>query len=149
MEMIIFVGIQASGKSTFCKQNFYDSHIRINLDMLRTKHRENLLVSACFESKQNFVIDKTNPTIEERAKYISQARLHKFKIVGYYFQTDLEKALKRNSKREGKAKIDERGVRAVYSKLDLPSFTEGFDELFYVRINENNEFVVEEWKNEV
>lgn len=149
MEAVILIGIQASGKSTFCKQRFFDSHIRINLDMLRTKHRENLLVSACFESKQSFVIDKTNPTVIERAKYISQAKLHKFKVIGYYFQTDLENSLKRNSQREGKAKIDERGVRAVYSKLELPGFTEGFDELFYVWINAHNEFVVEKWKAEV
>lgn len=149
MEAIIFIGVQASGKSTFCKQNFYDSHIRINLDMLRTKHRENLLVSACLEAKQKFVVDKTNPTAEERTKYIQQAKLHKFKVIGYYFQSKLENALQRNSQRKGKAKIDERGVRATFSRLQLPSFDEGFDELFYVSINEKNEFVIENWKNEI
>ncbi len=149
MEAVIFIGVQASGKSTFCKQRFYDSHIRINLDMLRTKNRENLLLSACLEAKQNFVIDKTNPTTEERSKYIEQAKLHKFRIVGYYFQSKLDDALQRNAQRTGKAKIDERGVCATYAKLELPSFSEGFDELFYVSIDENKEFIVEKWKDEI
>lgn len=148
MEAVILIGIQASGKSTFCKQRFYDTHIRINLDMLRTKHRENLLLSACLEAKQDFVVDKTNPTAEARSKYIQLAKLHKFKVIGYYFQSKLEDALQRNTGRVGKAKIDERGVRAVFSKLELPTFAEGFDELFYVRIGENNGFAVEEWKDE-
>ena len=148
MEAVIFIGVQASGKSTFCKQRFYDTHLRINLDMLRTKHRENLLLSACLEAKQNFVIDKTNPTAEARSKYIQLAKLHKFKVIGYYFQSKLEDALQRNAGRDGKAKIDERGVRGVFSKLELPTFAEGFDKLFYVWIDEHNEFVVEKWKDE-
>ena len=149
MEAIIFIGVQGSGKSTFCRQRFYDTHIRINLDMLRTKNRENLLLSACLEAKQNFVIDKTNPTAEARKQYISQAKAHHFRVIGYYFQSKLEDALARNAQRTGKAKIDERGVRGVYSKLELPTFAEGFDELYYVWINENNEFVIENWKDEI
>ena len=148
MEAVILIGVQASGKSTFCKQRFYDTHIRINLDMLRTKHRENLLLSACLEAKQNFVVDKTNPTVEERSKYIQPAKAHHFRVIGYYFQSKLEDALQRNSQRTGKAKIDERGVRGVYAKLQLPTFAEGFDELFYVGIDEKKEFVVENWKDE-
>lgn len=146
MEAVIFIGVQGSGKSTFCKQRFYDTHIRINQDMLRTKHREKLLVSACLEAKQKFVVDKTNPTVEERSKYIRQAKVHHFRVIGYYFQSKLEDALERNSRREGKAKIDERGVRGVYAKLQLPTFAEGFDELYYVRIDEKNDFLVENWK---
>ena len=34
MEAIIFTGIQATGKSTFYKQNFFNSHVRISLDLL-------------------------------------------------------------------------------------------------------------------
>jgi len=39
MEAIIFIGIQATGKSTFYKDNFFKTHIRINLDMLKTRKR--------------------------------------------------------------------------------------------------------------
>jgi transcriptional regulator with XRE-family HTH domain len=37
VEAIIFVGIQASGKSTFYRERFFDTHLRINLDMLKTR----------------------------------------------------------------------------------------------------------------
>lgn len=44
MQLVLFIGIQATGKSTFYRQRFYDSHIRLSLDMLRTRHRESLLL---------------------------------------------------------------------------------------------------------
>ncbi len=31
MEMVLFSGIQAAGKSTFFKERFVDTHLRINL----------------------------------------------------------------------------------------------------------------------
>lgn len=34
MEGILFIGIQASGKSTFYKERFFNSHLRISLDLL-------------------------------------------------------------------------------------------------------------------
>jgi hypothetical protein len=37
MEVVIFAGIPASGKSTFYLQRFFETHIRINPDMLRTQ----------------------------------------------------------------------------------------------------------------
>src|SRR5215813_12724401 len=108
MEAVIFMGIQGSGKSTFFKETFADSHIRINLDMLRTKHREKLLLEACLEAKQDFVVDKINLTRTERERYISLAKAYGFRIIGYYFQTNLTKALERNGRREGKARIPDK-----------------------------------------
>ncbi len=149
MEAIIFVGIQGAGKSTFFKGKFFDTHIRINLDMLRTKNRERLIFEACLEAKQKFVIDKTNLMREDREKYITGAKSFGFKIIGYYFQTNLEKAIERNNQRAGKAKIPDKGLFSSFKRLQIPQFDEGFDELFYVSINEENRFVVEDWKNEI
>ena len=149
MEAVIFVGIQGAGKSTFCKERFFDTHIRINLDMLRTKNREKLIFEACLEAKQKFVIDKTNLTREEREKHIVSAKSFGFKIIGYYFQTNLEKAMERNNQRMGKAKIPDKGLFSSFKRLQIPKLEEGFDELFYVSINEENDFVVEDWKDEI
>lgn len=149
MEAVIFVGIQGAGKSTFCKERFFDTHIRINLDMLRTKNREKLIFEACLEAKQKFVIDKTNLTREEREKHIVSAKSFGFKVIGYYFKTDLKKAIERNDGREGKAKVPEKALLGSFKRLQIPHFEEGFDELFYVSINNENQFVVEDWKDEV
>ena len=149
MEAIIFIGIQATGKSTFYKERFFNTHIRINLDMLRTRHRESLLIQACIEAKQPFVIDNTNPAVEDRAKYIPLARAAGFHVCGYYFQSSSKDAIDRNRCRPEAERVPERGIRGTFSRLQLPSLDEGFDQLFYVRIDEASAFVVEEWVDEV
>ena len=113
MEAVIFIGIQGSGKSTFFKERFFATHVRLNYDMLKTRHRERILLEACLESKQKFVVDNTNPTIAERAKYIEPAKNKRFQIIGYYFQTNIKDALTRNALRIGKAKVPEIGIRAT------------------------------------
>ena len=65
MELIVFIGLQASGKSSFYAQKFSDTHIRVNLDMLKEK----ILFQACLDAKQPVFIDNTNPTIEDRQRY--------------------------------------------------------------------------------
>ena len=146
MEAIIFMGIQASGKSSFYREYFLDTHIRINLDMLKTRHREQVLLQACLEAKQPFVIDNTNPTIRERSRYITVAKQNKFKIVGYYFHSSLEECKQRNEDREGKIKVPLIGLIATYKKIILPTFTEGFDELYTVAILADYSFTVKEWE---
>jgi predicted kinase len=145
MDVIIFTGIQATGKSTFYKQHFADTHIRINLDMLKTRHRENILLKACLEAKQRFVVDNTNPMKETRQKYIEMAKENGFQVIGYYFQSKLKEAIQRNKIRTGKACIPEIGIRSAYNKLQIPQFAEGFDQLYYVTINTNNTFTIRQW----
>lgn len=149
MEAVIFVGIQGSGKSTFFRQRFFDTHIRLSLDTLKTRYRENLLVDACIASKQKFVIDNTNLTRTDREKFIVKAKAAKFKVVGYCFRAELEAAIARNDLRTGKAKIPKLGILGAYKRLQIPTMDEGFDELFYVQIGETKTFMVEQWINEV
>lgn len=53
MQMILFSGPQATGKSSLFKSSFVDTHLRINLDMLRTRHRQGLLITACLVAKHS------------------------------------------------------------------------------------------------
>ena len=142
MQLIIFTGVQASGKSSFYLLNLYHSHLRINLDMLKTRHRENIIFEACSTSKTKMVIDNTNPTREDRARYIGRAKDAGFEVISYYFETDLNSTLERNCHREGKANIPEVGVRATFKKLEVPSLDEGFNEIFKVKIVGNGEFSI-------
>jgi predicted kinase len=149
VEAVIFVGIQASGKSSFYREGFFDTHLRINLDMLKTRHREWILMRACIEAKQPFVVDNTDPSIEERARYIEIARSGGFRVVGYYFRSPPKEALTRNARRTGKARIPEKGILGTHKRLRVPRLEEGFDELYYVRIDGTGCFVVEEWSDEL
>ncbi len=149
LEMIIFIGIQATGKSTFYQQHFSKTHMRINLDMLRTRNRENIFLNACIQAKQSFVVDNTNPTQEDRRKYIHLAKKAGFSMVGYYFRSSINNAISRNDQRVGKERVPMKAMLATYAKLELPSSEEGFDRLFYVHIDESGNFIVEEFSHEI
>ena len=133
MEAVILTGIQASGKSTFCRNNYWDTHLRLNYDMLKTRRRENLLLEAFLKSKQSFVVDSTNPTAEDREKYIIKAKAAKFKIIGIELHIDLKVALERNSQRIGKVKVPDKAIVSTFKKMVPMSCQEGFDEIFIGR----------------
>src|SRR5262249_31832169 len=101
MELVMFIGIPGSGKSTFYAQKFLNTHVRVNRDMLRTETREKILIGACLRAKQPFVLDNTNVTREKRAVYISQAKATKFRVIGYFFDCPVQEALRRNDQRAG------------------------------------------------
>jgi len=149
MQIIIFIGIQASGKTSFYQDRFFNTHVRISLDLLKTRHREQEFLDACFRTGQRFVVDNTNPTIEDRKRYIEPAKVAAFEIVGYYFESKIKTAVERNDKREGKQRIPVKGVLNTYHNLQIPSYDEGFDKLFFVRILPDKVFNVEEWKDEI
>lgn len=146
MEAVLFTGIQGSGKSTFFRERFFSTHVRINLDMLKTRQREDLLLRACLEAKQPFVVDNTNPTIEERARYIRAAREARFRVVAYYFESRVADALERNEKRSPEQRVPRVGVLATHKRLQVPSPDEGFDSMFYVRLGANDAYSVEDWR---
>ena len=143
MEAVILIGIQGSGKSTFCRERFFDTHIRINLDMLKTRPREKCLVNACLAAKQRFVVDNTNPTREDRRRYIEPAKAAGFKVIGYYFQSEVEACDERNRRRPKKQVVPLQGILVAHHRLEAPGLDEGFNRLYHVRIGENNGFVVE------
>ena len=147
MQLILFVGIQATGKSTFFQEKFAQSHIHLSLDMLRTRNREKILFEACLEAKQPVVIDNTNPTKKDRVIYIEAAQKHRFEVIGYYFQSELETALARNKLRASKV-IPDKGILNTYGKLERPTYSEGFDRLYYVKLA-SDEFEVSDWRNEI
>lgn len=144
MELVVFTGIQAAGKTTFFRERFFDTHVRINLDMLRTRHRERLLFEACLLAKQPLVVDNTNLSRTDRANYIVPARAADFGVVGYYFRSVLAESMTRNAARQGAARVPERGLRGAAGRLEQPELSEGFDALHYVRIEDG--FVVEPWR---
>jgi predicted kinase len=148
MEAVIFCGIQATGKTTFFKERFFKTHVRISLDQLNTRNKEFSFITTCILTFHPFVIDNTNPSPEERAKYIAIAKANKFKVIGYYFQSKITDALARNNQRSGKEKVPEIGIKGTFKRLSLPSMAEGFDELYYVTA-ENNIFTVKKWSDEI
>lgn len=131
---VIFVGIQGAGKSTYFAQHYADTHVRINLDMLRTRHRETVLVHACLAVGQSFVIDATNPTAAGRARYVSAAKAAGFEVIAVVFELPVALALVRNRARTGRARVPDEAVLGTFAKLEPVTDSEGFDRVVRLAI---------------
>ncbi len=139
--LLILIGIPASGKSTFCRR--YCNGIKvISLDILKTRNNEDRQLYDVLNSQQNVVIDNTNITINARKRYIDLAKEHHYNIVGVYFQSMVDKSFKRNEFRENK--VSKRAILSKAKQLEQPNYDEGFDELYYVKI-ENDNFLISKW----
>lgn len=143
--MIIIIGIQGSGKSTFYHKYLSDSYVRVNLDTLKTRHQENLLISECIRNEKSFAIDNTNPTRADRQRYIPLAQYAGYKIVGYFMESKLQPCIERNNQRTGTARIPATAIAATSNKLQIPTYEEGFDELYFVK-NDGQTMTIEKWR---
>ena len=143
--MVILMGLQGSGKSTFYMTHLAVDYVHVNLDTLRTRHQEKLLVDKCFSQGIDFAVDNTNPTRIDRERYIMLAKENGYRVIGYYMESKIKECIKRNSLREGRAKVPEKAIAATSNKLEIPSYDEGFDELYYVK-NDGKTMIVEKWR---
>jgi predicted kinase len=151
MEVVIFIGLQATGKSTFYRQYFATTHELISKDLMSRRGKENRQVQAidiALAANKSIVIDNTNPRAIDRTNIINQSRNYQVKIIGYYFASKVSESLERNSKRTGKALVPDVGIFSTAKLLVKPEYTEGFDELFYVQIGTETEFIITPWRKE-
>ena len=138
LELVIFIGLQASGKSTFFRGRFAATHELISKDLFpnnrNRNRRQEELIRAALSAGRPVVVDNTNPTVEDRQTLVRQGREHGAKIVGYYFESTARECVERNRLRAGKAKVPDVAIYATAKKLVPPSYPECFDELFRVRL---------------
>jgi predicted kinase len=136
LELVIFVGLQASGKSTFFGERFAATHEHVSKDLFpnnrNRNRRQERLIRAALEAGSPVVVDNTNPTPEARQSLIELGREHGAKVVGYYFESSARESVGRNRLRAGKAKVPDVAIYATAKKLVPLSYSEGFDELFSV-----------------
>ena len=143
--MVIMIGIQGSGKSTFYHKYLADSYVRVNLDTLKTRYQEELLISECIKDGKSFAIDNTNPTRADRQRYIPLAQYAGYKVIGYFMESKLKTCIERNNQRTGTARIPTTAIAATSNKLQMPSYDEGFDEIYFVK-NDGETMVIEDWR---
>lgn len=144
-QAIIFMGIQASGKTTFYEQMLADKgYTHISLDILHTRKKEDLLLVDCLENGRSLVVDNTNPEVSVREKYITKAKEHGYQVIGIFFQSRVKDCMRRNEQRG--LKVPQKAIACTSRNLQLPSLEEGFDELYFVSINNNNQFKISPWR---
>jgi predicted kinase len=143
MEIVLFVGLQASGKTTFYRQKFAATHEHISLDVLGTRARERQAMAACLATRRPFVVDNTNLRAADRAPYVAAARAAGFRVSGYFFRTELKAAIARNAKRDA-GRVPIPALARAFKRLEVPAWEEGFDELYTVTLTPDDRFIVEE-----
>ena len=150
MELIVFTGIPAAGKSTFFRQRFFDTHVRVNLDMLRTREREDVLLYACFAAKQPVVVDNTNPTAAQRVRYAKLGQSAGFKTALYYFPVTSREAAGRNAARNAtrpkNRQVPNVAIFGTLKKFQVPTWEEGFERIYEVTSTGPDAFDVKEWE---
>jgi len=150
MEAIILIGIQATGKSTFYKAAFADTHVRINGDMLQNNRSciEDLM-DVCLRHGQPFCIDRMNFSRQQRQPFLERAKAAGFLRIGYYFRSAVGEALERNRNPDRADKgIPDEALHGIAAQLELPTYREGFDRLHHVTIDPERGFHVTDWSND-
>jgi predicted kinase len=78
MELVLLVGLQGSGKSTFCRTHYAATHVLVSKDRFRNnrrpQRRQMQLIEQALKEGSSVVVDNTNVTVEHRAPIIQLAR---------------------------------------------------------------------------
>jgi len=144
-QLVIFVGLQAAGKSSFFRERFASTHAHVSKDLMpraaRDKESRQLAqIEQALLIGQPVVVDNTNPRAADRAPLIELARRYEARVVGYFFEPGIQDSLRRNAARE--PQVPKVAIFTTAKKLQPPSFEEGFDEIHHVRLAEGGGFSV-------
>lgn len=141
------IGLQASGKTTFCRQVLAATHVVVSKDAFpnarHPQRRQLRLIGEALDTGRDVVVDNTNPSPEEWQPLIETARRYGARVVGYWFPPDLTVSMARNATREGRARVPDVGLYSTLKRLRRPRLADGFDRLHLVRVNGTGGFTVE------
>ena len=135
-EVIVFVGLQGAGKTTYYREHFASTHVHVSKDLMRSaRNREQLQrgqIADALTSGRSVVVDNTNPTAYDRAPLIALAREHGARAIAYYFEAPVRMAVARNQQREGRERVPNVAIFATQKRLAPPLLSEGFDEVIVI-----------------
>lgn len=142
----VLVGLQASGKTSFCRDVLGASYTQVSKDHFpnaRNRQRRQLrLLAEALAAGKDVVVDNTNPSPEQWQPLIEAARQGGAKVVAYWFPPDLAASTRRNAARTGRARVPEVGIKATMARLRHPDEQDGFDEVLTVRFDGAGGFTI-------
>ena len=140
MEVVILIGLPASGKSSFYRERFAATHDHVSKDLMRNaprpQMRQQQAIAASLARGRSVVVDNTNPSRAGRAAIVGLARQYGASIAAYYFETAAGDALRRNRLRQGRERVPDVAIFTVRKRLEPPDASEGFDRTYLVRLHE-------------
>ena len=147
MELVIFIGLQGSGKSSFYRSRFAQTHAHISKDLMSPSNRNKARrqreqLEHALREGRDVVVDNTNPRIRDREPLIALARAHGARVVAYAFRSTVAECRARNRLREGPARVPEVAIFTAARRMEAPALGEGFDALYYVTLESPSGFSV-------
>lgn len=133
-EMVIFVGMPASGKSTLAKKVFEAAgYVRANNDDHGNKQKCLKICAEALKRGSSCVVDNTNPDAETRQQFISLAKEHGVKQVRcFVMSTPRDICEHLNLLREEMhhvKRVPDVALNTFNSRLVQPTVKEGFSEV--------------------
>jgi len=167
VELVILVGIPASGKTSFYRRRLAGQYLHVSLDRWRGKgnvrrKEQRAILDALAASAagaggvRGVVVDNTNVTADTRRRYFEYAAEFsrqapgRVRLAAYFFDADLAGCLARNAGRPPDAPPGEPyhvpaiAIRRFHARLQPPSREEGFERVFRVRMSDAGDFAVED-----
>ncbi len=135
-ELVIFVGLQSSGKTTWYREHLAATHVHVSKDLMpnarNREERQMQQIEKALAAGHSVVVDNTNPTAAVRVPLIAAGRRFGARVIAMYFESTVAEVLVRNRGREGKERVPEVAIFATKKKLAPPSVDEGFDEVIVI-----------------
>jgi predicted kinase len=146
VECVLFVGLPASGKTTFYRQRFAGTHRHVSKDLWRNvsnkESRQARELRDALAQGQSVVVDNTNPTVVDRRAVLTIARELGARTIGYYFSATTREAVGRNRGREAPERVPDVAIFTKAKRIVVPTREEGFDQLYRVAIGADGAFDV-------
>lgn len=140
-ELVVFVGLPASGKSTFYRERFAATHALVSKDLMPNNRRRGArqleLVALALAQGRSVVVDNTNTRRADRARLVALARAAGASTALYHFTAAAGDCARRNRLREGKARVPDVAIFAAKKQLQPPAGDEGFDARYEVALDES------------
>lgn len=135
-ELVVMVGLQGSGTSTWVTTHLAGSHVVVSKDHWpNARHREarqQRVVAGLLAEGASVVVDNTSPSPAERAPLIALAGAAGVPVRAVFLDVPVETCRARNEAREGRARVPLVGLYGAAGRLVRPTTDEGFAEVTVV-----------------
>jgi len=138
-ELVLMVGLPASGKSTIAKTIFKD-YVYINMDTLKTKSKCLKLAKESISNNQSVIIDNTNVDKKTRKEYIDIAKKYNYQVRCIVMDVNKEFSLHLNNIRSivnGVKPVPTIAYNILSKKYQNPDIDEGIDQIKIIKLNIN------------
>lgn len=134
INLITLSSPSGAGKSTLShKLTEQYNAVRYSFDEIKClRHSELIeLITTSLKNGESVVADSLYSEVKLRKELLEAVKDIECNKICIYITTSLEECLRRNAKREGKARLPDWVIEHIYETFEPPTLDEGWDEILY------------------